>query len=389
MQYQPIPSVFLYLKKRFDKSHIIKTESEDIFFAIDKNAIEDIAIKKYKSFIKDGGFKRLKYVLGDGLLTGEDPKHMEHKREMSSAFNNSKLKEYEPRLQSIIESIVSNWQDKIDVQKEMSFVVFKSVMEIFFSENIDDDFNKIKSHILNAADKISLSMLDDELDNSTKELKSICNKIVDKRIASKENKDDLLGLLINSYYNNKMTLNDVYEEAITILLSSYETTAYVLEWSIYYLSINPYWQKEISEGRNIDAFINEVLRMCPPVWNSERIAIEDVEIDGIKISAGTKVIMSSLATHRDKAIFEDPDTFKPERWFDIGELPKGAYFPFLIGKRQCIGKEFALMEIKLLLITVTKMFDISHIGTKPYPIGRLTYRNHNKLSILVKKKSRI
>jgi cytochrome P450 len=381
-----LPSLYMFFKKVTTGNPLIKFNSENIFFAFTDKAVEDVALNKYSSFTKSGGFKRLRSVLGDGLFTGEEPRHMEKKKEIYTAFNNDHINEYENKIVLVVDDVLSNWFDKVDVRNEMRLIIFKSVMEIFFSENIDDEFSRIQKNVYIVSDKIAQDVQDEELDRLTKELKDIIKKVVDKRLASKEIKNDFLGILVNSYNNNKMEINDLYDESLTILLGSYETTAYALEWAVYYLSINKDWQETISKGENTDAFINEVLRMCPPIWNSERIATEDVIIDGKEIPAGTQVVLSSLAVQRDKNVFEDPDTFKPERWFDNKQLSKGEYFPFLFGKRQCIGKEFALMEMRIVLTKIAKKFDLELINDQVSYVGGMSYRPKDPISIYVKNK---
>jgi cytochrome P450 len=381
-----VPSLYMLFKKITTGNPLINVNSENIFFAFTKKAVEDVALNKYSSFTKNGGFKRLRSVLGDGLFTGEEPRHMEKKKEIYPAFNNDHMVEYENKISLAVDEVLSKWFDKVDVRTEMRFIIFKTVMEIFFSENIDSEFEKIKENTYIISNKISYNVQDEELSKLTKELKDIIKRVVDKRLSSKEIKNDFLGILINSYNNNKMELDDLYDESLTILLGSYETTAYALEWAVYYLSINKNWQEAISRGEHTDAFINEVLRMCPPIWNSERIATEDVIIDGKEIPAGTQVVLSSLAVQRDKNVFEDPDSFKPERWFDNNQLSKGEYFPFLFGKRQCIGKDFALMEMRIILTKIAKKFDLELINDQVSYIGGMSYRPKDPIFIYVKNK---
>jgi cytochrome P450 len=381
-----IPSFIMQLKDSTTGNLLIKINSEDVFFAFTSKAVEDVVLNEYSSFIKDGGFKRLKYVLGEGLFTGEEPKHMINKREMSPAFDNDHMKMYEDKVSSIIDKILSDWSGDVDVRHYSKFMIFKSIMEIFFSENIDDDFLKIKNNVAIVSDKIATSLQDDEMAESTKELKEICKKIIDKRLESKENKNDFIDMIINSYNNKIMELDDLYDDALTILLGSYETTAFALEWAIYYLAINKDWQEKISREENLDAFINEVLRLCPPIWNSERMATRDVVIDGTTLPSGTKVVVSSFAMHRDKKVFKDPELFKPERWFEDQDLSKGEYFPFLFGKRQCIGKEFALLEMRTVLTKVAKKFNLELVNKNVSHIGGMSYRPKDPIIINVTNK---
>lgn len=379
-------SMLIDLRKMTKGNISLDVESEPVFFAFTNEAVEDVVLNKYDSFHKSGGLKRLEYVLGEGLITSEEPKHMKNKREISPAFHSSHMAEYESKISTIIESILSTWSGNVNVRKEMGFFVFKSILEIFFSESMDGDFEKIRKNINTASYKISRGVEDEELFKSKEELRELSKTIVDKRINSKETKNDFLGIIIDSYNNNKMTLDELYDEAINMLLVGYETTSYALEWAVYYLAINKEWQEKISKEENVDAFVDEVLRIRPPVWNEERVSIKDVNIDGTDIPSGTKVVVSALAIQRDKNVFEDPDTFKPERWFENKELKRGEYFPFLFGKRQCIGKEFALMEMRIVLIKIAQRFHVE-LG-EPFESHTYTisYRPSSAIKIFVTNK---
>jgi len=379
-----IPSIFMLLKKATKGNPSINVNSEKVLFAFTNKAVEDVILNKYSSFEKSGGMKRLNYVLGEGLITSEEPKHMNNKKEIAPTFHNNHMAEYENKISAIIDSLLSNWHDEVDVRKEMGFFVFKSILEIFFSESMDEYFPEARGHVSLASYKIANNIFDDELFDSKEWLREFSKNIVDKRLESKEIKNDFLDIIINSYNNKKIDLEGLYDEAITMLLVGYETTAFALEWAVYYLSINKDWQEKISREENVDAFINEVLRMCPPIWNEQRVAIKDVNIDGINIVAGTQVMVSSLAIHRDKDVFEDPDTFKPERWFDKKDLSKGEYFPFLFGKRQCIGKEFALMEMRIMLIKIAKKFTVDLVSENIGNDATISYKTKNPTMIIVK-----
>jgi cytochrome P450 len=173
----------------------------------------------------------------------------------------------------------------------------------------------------------------------------------------------------------------------TIIATGYESTGSAIQWAIYYLSTNKNWQEKISEEKYLDAFIDEVLRMCPPIWISERVAIEDVDIDGTHLPSGTKVIISSFAMQRDQNVFEDPQEFIPERWLTGKKLSRGQYFPFLFGKRQCIAREFALMEIRLVLTEITKRFEIELVDNGEVYFNRgLTHQPNNDIIVRITNK---
>jgi cytochrome P450 len=380
------PSYFQLLKKRIEGNHRPNPDSDNSYFVVTSKAVEDVALNKYNSFIKDGGFKRLGYAVGSGLFTAEEPGHMRNKKEVVPAFATDHIKKYELQAAPIVDKIISNWSGEINVREQMKFVVFKSVMEIFFSENADDDFEEIKDNIAVVMDEVAFNMRYDGSGEEREKVYDICKKIVDKRLESKEVKNDFLDMIINSYKNGKIDFIDLYAETLSLFVGSYESTAHTLEWAMYYLSINKDWQEKISERENLDAFIKEVLRLCPAIWNSQRIATEDVEVDGTLLPAGTKVTISSYAMHRDENIFEDPNSFKPERWLENPKLAKGEYFPFLFGKRQCVGKEYALMQMRVLLSKVAERFDLQLLNEKVHHLGSLALRTDAPIRIYVTEK---
>ena len=108
------PELFMLLKKATKGNPSVSINSESIFFAFTNKAVEDVALNKYNSFEKSGRLKALDYVLGEGLITSEEPKHMHNKKEISPTFHNDHMVEYENRISTIIDSLLSNWSDEVD-----------------------------------------------------------------------------------------------------------------------------------------------------------------------------------------------------------------------------------------------------------------------------------
>jgi cytochrome P450 len=106
--------------------------------------------------------------------------------------------------------------------------------------------------------------------------------------------------------------------------------------------------------------IEESMRLCPPVWALAREAAQEDEIGGYRIPARSTVILSPFVTHRHPAFWEQPEVFDPGRFTPerVAQRPKGAYFPFLGGSHQCIGNEFAMLEMSLIVGMVLQRFDL-------------------------------
>jgi cytochrome P450 len=184
---------------------------------------------------------------------------------------------------------------------------------------------------------------------------------------------------------------------ITVILAGFESTSNTLVWAFAYLNQNPEeYDKLIKESARIfnsdysneellkeimaapvcSNILKETLRLCPPIWNLARMSKEDVIVDDKFIPKNSFVVVSPYATHRDPEIYKDPEKFNPDRWNGDFEknLPLGAYFPFGEGSRKCIGDQFAMTEMKIILLSMSSQFRIKTYGKMPKGLDRVTYR---------------
>ena len=97
--------------------------------------------------------------------------------------------------------------------------------------------------------------------------------------------------------------------------------------------------------------------------------MEDHEVDGYTIPAGSIVVASEYIVHHDQRWFPDPYRFDPDRWVpeQVAKRPKFSYFPFGGGQRLCIGEPFAWMEGELLLATLAQRWKLRLVPG--HPIG--------------------
>jgi len=187
----------------------------------------------------------------------------------------------------------------------------------------------------------------------------------------------------------------IVDEALTFLLAGHETTASVVTWAMYFLAtrrdVQDRLQSELDsvvpagETITFDAigrldylrcFVKETLRMYPPVPFVGRVATKRTHVGTQVIPKGTFVWLSAYAVHRDSTYWDEPDTFKPERWADAalreaakefnGETPSRrglrhthSFIPFGAGPRNCIGQKFALLEAQVMVASLLRDFDVS------------------------------
>jgi cytochrome P450 len=108
----------------------------------------------------------------------------------------------------------------------------------------------------------------------------------------------------------------------------------------------------------LEAVMDETLRMYPPAWVGPRRSVESFEFAGTAVPAGALVNYCSWASHRIPSVFPEPNTFDPQRFTPERKaaLAKGAYVPFGGGSRMCIGMRFGQLEIKTIAALVLQRF---------------------------------
>ncbi len=383
-------------------------------------AVNEVTVVQQHKFVKGVGFARMRKVLGEGLLTNEEPIHLAHRRMMQPPFHHGNLDAYVAIMHNLISEHTKAWKQKstVDIAPEMMELTLEIVSRCLFGLDSHEYTQIIAESMEVAIDRIERTMLPglERFDKSGlkyfKEFEVASDKLVDtaeaiinKRLQSGENKDDdLLGIMLQM--RDHISVEHIRDEVLTLILSGHETTANVMSWAFSYLAKNPEVRKELEAEADRAAWITEkriptyqeleesspitsaifeeTMRLAPPVWIAPRIATEDCVIDGISIPKGAHVLVSQYVTHRSAEYFENPLAWNPSRWLNTNlekSLPRGAYFPFGAGTRKCLGEYFAIAEARLILMMIAKNFRLD--GDFPKAQPRATYRPKGRVTARV------
>ncbi|MDQ2739010.1 MAG: cytochrome P450, partial [Actinomycetota bacterium] len=155
------------------------------------------------------------------------------------------------------------------------------------------------------------------------------------------------------------------QEARVAIAAAYDTTAHTLAFALWELAGHP----EFNTAQATESMVQEAMRLYPAGWIGSRVAVTDTEFDGRTIPAGRMVLYSPYLTHRNPQLWDDPLTFRPDRF--TGGLPAWGYLPFAAGERTCLGAALAT----LMLRTVISAFagaGLQRISTAVRPRGVIT-----------------
>src|SRR5947209_11567 len=213
--------------------------------------------------------------------------------------------------------------------------------------------------------------------------------IIDERSQQNIDKGDLLSMLLmarDEETGQGLSLQQVHDEALTMMMAGHETIAAALTWTWHLLAQHPDVERRFHAeldgvlGADLPTFehvgklpytqmiLEEALRLYPPAWMFGRKAIADDEIRGYHIPANSMIFISPYCIHRHPDFWENPEVFDPER-FSLersNSRPPFAYFPFSGSSRPCTGNMFALMEAKLILATIGQRYRLRPV---PPPMG--------------------
>jgi cytochrome P450 len=203
--------------------------------------------------------------------------------------------------------------------------------------------------------------------------------------------NDFLKILLETpYHDTGQPMGEplVLIESLQLLVAGNETSSNALTWIFYLLARHPKHILEIRDevaaviGENAIDYrtlhqlegtvrvIDEALRLYPPFWMIDRIALKDDDIGGVHIPAGAMVIPYIYGTHRNPAHWQDAETFDPRR-FEPGrrkERHPFAYIPFGGGPRICIGSNMAVMQMLMIVVAFVRKYDFALATNEPVAI---------------------
>ncbi len=222
------------------------------------------------------------------------------------------------------------------------------------------------------------------------------NRVVAKRRALGEARDDLLALLLEAVDRQELSEREIRDEIATIFTAGHETTAVALGWVFYLLDLHPGVERRVAEevrevlgdrpatAEAIERLTvtrmvaEETLRLYPPAHTMTRIALGPDRLGDVAVPKGAVVMISTWLTHRNPTLWEFPDRFDPERFHPERAGPprsRYSYFPFGAGPRVCVGASFAMQEIIVVLATILQRWRVRMVPGHPIaPVALITLR---------------
>jgi len=418
--------LFEYLLKTYGNIAHYRFMGTPIVFLNDPRYIQSVLVQDAHHFVKERTVRRMKILLGEGLITSDDPIHIRQRRIAAPAFHRQRIAAYGDRIVAIAAHQREQWKagQTIDIAAASMALSLEIVARTLFDTEVTPDIRAINDEVNTIMRLYNFIVAFPRIESvlhlpipgivkfrrSKARLDGVVNRlIVEHRAAAargEPDKGDLLSMLLASRYEGGGAMSDeqVRDEVLTIFLAGYETVANALAWTWYLLSQNPEVEKTLhaeldavlgagpdarlptladyANLRYTEQVFAESMRLYPPAWAMGRMAVDDVKLGPYNIPAGAHVFFSQYIMSRTPEFFPDPLRFDPERFTAEAKAarPKFTYFPFGGGSRQCIGESFAWMEGVFSIATIAQRWRMEYLGaTPPVPQAKITLRPRDPL----------
>lgn len=329
-------------------------------------------------------------LLGQGVLIVDGDEHDHYRKLMEPALHASRLAGYSPLILAHTDRVSAQWRDGqiMDMLVESRKIALLIIMDALFSKDVWNDLEKIWKPVLKSIEYISpgawilwrkiprfgfrkpLKVLDEYL---FKVISDRRRQTEDGQSPAVHRPNDLLQHLIDADLTDKV----IRDQMLTMLIAGHDTSTALLAWTFALLGQHPEIHEqvvnEIDKSNDVkrapllDNVIKESLRLYPPIHIGNRRIAQEMDFDGNKIPKDERLFYSIYLTHRDESVWENAESFCPER-FANGKKPAGlSYVPFGGGPRVCIGATFGQIEARVVLSHLLKNFTFEFTNHKIHP----------------------
>lgn len=374
--------------------------------------IQHVLQDHHRNFTKDTRVMQLfKTVSGENIFTGEGEFWLQRRRLMQPMFHRQVIASFGNVMTETANELLTEWDAAPQatlraIDHDMTRVTLKIVGRALFSVDLTGDMRVLGEGFAHANDDLNFRIQhpfyppywvptarNRRANAARRANENVILRLIRERLASGENKNDLLSLLISmrdADTGQGLTETELYRETLVMLFAGHDTTANALTWAWYFLSQHSDAEQKLHaevdtvlRGRapTMDdvpqlaytrCVLDETLRLAPPAWITSRESLAPDTLGEYVIPARAPVLISPYTMHRHPRYWENPTMFDPDRFAPetARKLPRFVYMPFGGGPRVCIGQPFALAEATLLLAAIAQRYTLrlapgAHIAPAP------------------------
>lgn len=372
------------------KEAIVTTNPEVIQHVLKTNA------ENYQK--SDIQVKRMGHFLGKGLLTTHGEPWRTQRRLIQKGFDRRQLDALSVIMQDSLAESMQRFDQEIangpvDIYPQLMKMTFSMVARSLFGARLKDEDIELVSHTICTVQEFIVRQtlqpylnpwfaVSGELrrhEEMRAQADGVLMSYIQQRRNSGEPGTDLLQTMMDARYSDGEGMSDelVLSESMQLLVAGHETSSNGLSWLLYLLRSNPGCLERVRQEFDsvlgdqplgpmdmpklefTTQVIQEGLRLYPPFWMIDRLAVADDRVGDVEIPAGSTVIVHVYGAHHARNHWENPESFDPERFVKGSEKLRTpfTYLPFGGGPRVCIGNHFAMLQMLMILSNLLRNYE--------------------------------
>jgi cytochrome P450 len=429
MARNPAKVLSSYAESHGDTFKIYLGGLKEAIITIDPAVIQHVLKTNSENYQKSEiQVKRMGHFLGKGLLTTHGEAWKTQRRLIQKGFDRKQLDALSTIMQDSLADSLRDFDAKVqsgpvDIYPQLMKITFAMVARSLFGARLkDEDIDLVSHTICTVQEFIVKQTLQPYLNpwfaasgelHKHEEMRVRADAVLLEYIKKRRTEppgQDLLQTLMDARYSDGEGMSDelVLSESMQLLVAGHETSSNALSWMLYLLSSRPDCLERVrhefesvlgdaplSHG-DVPKFefatqvIQEALRLYPPFWMVDRMAVADDRVGDMVIPGGSMVIVYVYGAHHAPKYWQDPETFDTERFTKANDKLRApfTYLPFGAGPRGCIGGNYAMLQILMILSDLLRKYDFQLVPgqeIEPRPMVilrpkhgiRMTFTNAN------------
>jgi cytochrome P450 len=323
--------------------------------------------------------------LGQGLVLAEDEVHRQQRRAVQPSFRGSTLEALTPAIEHATTAVTASWRDgqAVEIESTMTGLSLLVIARLLFGEQAGTQTDTSLQHAMelfadSMAKRFRSMPLPDWLPTRRHRAERAAIDVLDRAIYAKLDhppRDGLVAELLEAGLPHPQ----IRDQLATLYFAGHETTAKWLTWTLWLIARDVELGERLRDDPGdvlLDRVLRESLRLYPPTWLFDRGTITELELGGHSIPVGATLYVSPWVSHRDPRWFDAPAEFRPDRFvegFEAG-LPRGVYYPFGFGPRNCVGRRLAELNARVALRSLLLRWRFSvdpSVVVRPQPAATL------------------
>ncbi|MET9730478.1 cytochrome P450 [Streptomyces sp. NPDC006458] len=365
----------------------------------DPAAVRQILQGNADNYCRGAYYEAFRLFMGHGLLTLDDADWREHRKVVNPAFTPNAIAARAAETDAALADLTDRWAEHartgrpFDLYDESMQLTCRVIGHALVGRDLSRDGGEFAGALsvaleaifkeVGSLEKLVPSFIPTPYRRRVRRARHTLERVIAQ--AARDADEGSGGEVAALIRASDLPEDAFWSNLVTLMLAGVETTALALAWTLYETARHPEVRDRLEAetdqvcgvrpptSADLDSLpytgraVDEALRLHPPVWQFPRQTIEDDVLAGRRVAAGTPVLISVYAAHRNPDQWDDPDTFDPDRFTTeaSAERDRSAYVPFGGGRRQCIGKRMGLGLLHQAVATVHGRFRLTLVDETP------------------------